>query len=758
MATHPGIHLAPPAQAHSSHSQDGSELKTESRLSWDIPSEFSLPPVVSEYKCTTWWSDDDPAQIILTYDIHKIGSYVSDRVYGSLTKSAHQEEAYEVFTNTLRKHKIQVVELVDLIISGRKSPGFEEFMASRITCQFPEEISFQEMKQFKKDLVEDMTVDQMEKAISHQVSVKLSKSDAIQIENFTISPLLDILASRAQIVTPNGVILVSSDLYRAHSQILEYAFSRLGLKTILRLPHPLRMSGNDYIPIRKDLCFFGTGLLTDEASARYIMSKDGFGVPRVALIRDLFDRTPGRACLDNIMRVVSRNCILVLEDVLGYRNINRRLVNEYVREGRKLYTINKMNIELEDYLNREGFTVIKYPHQLYNQHGMGIHNLGNGTLLVSHPDVKAFIEKHSEFEGTIEVVSFRGDFSTYSWISSCSLMFRKPSQESISEHVKDVIVREVAPWGTTSGHRQSTDTVPIVAPVGFRTNEETALDNYFMKTTSHTQDEIERLALQEFSSLTKELSLAGVKIVMFSSERFHNTPDAVFPNNWFSTHAEPEVRESTVVFYPMKTVSRRHERRQNIISELQSAYAREFSFVQWETADFPHFLESTGGLVMDRVRKIAYAALSQRCYSKIATTWANKLGYRLVLFHSTDLQGRPIYHTDVMMSVGTTIAVICLESIEHEEERKNVIDNLSKSHEILPITREQTNEFCGNILEVRGQNGQKIMAMSTRAYDAFTEEQKALMLKHVDQIVHSPIPIIETIGGGGVRCMLGEVF
>jgi len=266
------------------------------------------------------------------------------------------------------------------------------------------------------------------------------------------------------------------------------------------------------------------------------------------------------------------------------------------------------------------------------------------------------------------------------------------------------------------------------------------------------------MALQEFSALTRAFANEGIKIVLFSSERFHMTPDAVFPNNWFSTHTIPETKEPTVVFYPMKTISRRNERRQNIVSELQAAYPREYSFVQWETADFPHFLESTGVLIKDRARKIAYAALSQRCYSKIAATWASKLGYQMVFFHASDLQGRPIYHTNVMMSVGTSVAVVCLESIENLEERKNVVDTLSKSHEIVTITREQTNEFCGNVLEVRNHKGEKLMTMSSRAYDAFTEEQRATILKHVDRIVHTPIPIIETIGGGGVRCMMGEIF
>jgi hypothetical protein len=229
-----------------------------------------------------------------------------------------------------------------------------------------------------------------------------------------------------------------------------------------------------------------------------------------------------------------------------------------------------------------------------------------------------------------------------------------------------------------------------------------------------------------------------------------NTPDGV-------SGCVP-IGESTVVFYPMKTISRRNERRQCIISELQSVYSREISFVQWENADFPHFLESTGVLIFDRVRHIAYATLSKRCYSKIAHTWAHRMGYNLVLFHATDVHGRPIYHTNVMMSVGTSVAVVCLESIEDRSERDHLVDSLTKSHEIVAITREQMNEFCGNCLEVKSVSGTKILVMSSRAYSAFSEEQRATILRHVDKILHADITTIETIGGGGVRCMMGELF
>jgi len=306
---------------------------------------------------------------------------------------------------------------------------------------------------------------------------------------------------------------------------------------------------------------------------------------------------------------------------------------------------------------------------------------------------------------------------------------------------------------------QTTNTVLMVAPVGFCTNPETIVDNHFMKKSSQSSMDIERKALTEFSGLHLKLRNAGINISLHSAEHFHGTPDATFPNNWFSTHPTSEVGVSTVVFYPMKTISRRAERRQDIISELQTVYTREISFTQWEFSDFPHFLESTGVLVMDRIRKIAYASLSERCYVRIAKVWAQRLGYQLCLFRCTDIQGRPIYHTNVVMSIGTGITVICLESIENPKEREDVENHMKTSNtHVLPITREQMNNFCGNCIELKGTGGKKVMCMSERAYNNFTDDQKQIMLKYVDELLFANLSTIEMIGGGSLRCMIGELF
>ncbi|ELR22849.1 uncharacterized protein ACA1_396550 [Acanthamoeba castellanii str. Neff] len=233
-------------------------------------------------------------------------------------------------------------------------------------------------------------------------------------------------------------------------------------------------------------------------------------------------------------------------------------------------------------------------------------------------------------------------------------------------------------------------------------------------------------ALTEFSGLHRALTAAGVNILLHAAERHHNTPDAVFPNNWFSTHPAAETGRSTLVFYPMKTPSRRAERRQTIVEELQAVYEQEVSFEHWENADPPRFLESTGVLILDRARKVAYAALSQRCSKRVASQWAKRLGYEMCFFHASDAQGQPIYHTNVMMAVGSSVAVVCLESVADLEERENLRRTLSVSHEVVEITRAQVDEFCGNVLEVRGTGGRRVLAMSSRAFAAFTDAQLTL--------------------------------
>jgi hypothetical protein len=163
--------------------------------------------------------------------------------------------------------------------------------------------------------------------------------------------------------------------------------------------------------------------------------------------------------------------------------------------------------------------------------------------------------------------------------------------------------------------------------------------------------------------------------------------------------------------------------------------------------------------VLDRRNRIAYVALSPRADPTLARLWARIMDYQLVLFDSVDAQGRAIYHTNVMMAIGTRAAIVCSESIPDEHSRARVLDSLKATdHEIVDISLEQVSAFCGNCLEMESYRGEQNFVMSTSAYDAFTEDQRAVLLDASAGIVHSPIDTIERYGGGGVRCAIAELF
>jgi arginine deiminase len=776
----------------------------------------------STLNCSLWTCENDKADFVLFNDLNRLGTTVSNTLHGHTREKAKN---YNTFFCAVKSRGIRVASIQDVVLAYSDGADFDDFLVDQISCiplvhnpqTIPTEgaITAQDMLKFKKTVIAGMTSEQKAFAACHKIQFKLVRhhDDQIVANSYEIEPLIDVLDLRLQICTRNGVILVGNEEKSHRINLLRFVLEKLGMKVLKSIPDPLRMSGGDFILGGDDLAFVGVGLATDEAAARFLMQKDLVGTRRVAVVRDLFDRNVKRKHLDTVFKIISNNCVVVLESLLGEDNLHRRLVDEYTRIGPKNYVRSRMSVEFGQYLRDQGYHVMMLPESLYQENGISIYNLGEGHLLVPDEGVAEWISGDRHFKGKVEHLELvKSGHYKYDLIYQSSLMFRRPNPKCSSCNPNWPVPLDPLPrvWDTdpSLNCHQTTHSVLMVAPVGFQTNMETLQDNYFMKRGEMRKaEEIEKKALHEFSAFHQKLTKAGVRVVLFCSERFHNTPDAVFPNNWFSTHPISEMRsnaraqnhntnlgggaeagnganndevgatsyslskggetatqgcngngESTVVFYPMKTISRRNERRQVIISELQSVYSREVSFVQWENSDFPHFLESTGVLIMDRVRHIAYATLSKRCYSKIAHTWAHKMGYELVLFHSTDVQGRPIYHTNVMMSVGTSVAIVCLESIEDSSERTHLVNTLSKSHDIVAITRQQMNNFCGNVLEIKSMSGRKIFVMSTQAYNSFTEEQRSLILKNVDEILHADITTIETIGGGGVRCMMGELF
>jgi len=711
---------------------------------------------------TTWSCENDSAAFVMFNNFMRDQGISRNFLSEAVDASARQ--SLQEFSRILKEKGVGHNSIQDLLGKSTKdSELIGEFLQRHVVMVAEEDqqssITERELTDFKRHVIAGMSAEQMAFAACNAITIRVRRKrhGDLSATSYTIIPLSDILAERVQIFTPTGVVFTGAADKRYKVEVLTFLFRYLGFRVRASVPHPLRMSGGDYIPAG-DLCFFGTGLHTDEAALRWIMENGLIGHKRVVVVRDMFDRSDERAVLDSWFKMIDSNVILVLDSVLGERNVRRRIVDEWLHVGRGRYTCTQTGVELSVFLEKEmGYHILRVPESSYRP-GFGVMNFGNGNLVVQDDEMLRLLQADPLFQGSVSKVDTR---FTYEFFERSTLMFRTPSPNSFQPRPippPKEVMSFLSAVNMGPGPRQTTCRIAMVAPVGFQTNPETLLDNYFMSTADVDVGEVERRALLEMSALHRTLTEAGVVVCLFSSERFHRTPDAVFPNNWFSTHPASETGKSSVIFYPMKTESRRNERRQHIVSLLQSHYEREISLTQWEQADFPHFLESTGVLIMDRVQLVAYAALSQRCYAPIAETWAKRTGYKLCLFHASDEQGRPIYHTNVMMSVGTKFAVVCLESIKNVREKASLMLQLSATHTIIDISLGQVHEMCGNCLELSTVDGRRVLAMSTRAYNGFTAEQRSLLLEHVDEILHSDITTIEDVGGGSVRCMMAELF
>ncbi len=301
---------------------------------------------------------------------------------------------------------------------------------------------------------------------------------------------------------------------------------------------------------------------------------------------------------------------------------------------------------------------------------------------------------------------------------------------------------------------QAPQAVVMVRPWRFHSNPETADDNAFQK-TEPTGGNVADDARAEFDNVVNTLTKEGITVHAFDDFGENETPDSVFPNNWFSTHAGGHV-----AIYPMYSKNRRRERRHDIIEMLKSKYrvqdVLDYSGLEWDDC----FLEGTGAMVLDNINRIAYTATSNRSNEVILERFCTHFGYEPMAFDTADADGVPTYHTNVMMCVGTQFAIICLEMIRDEKRREQVKRRLEDTgKEVVEISFEQVNNFAGNALELTGKNADgkniSILALSQCAYDALTDEQKA-QIEQYSKIVPMAIPTIE-LAGGSIRCMLAGV-
>jgi hypothetical protein len=293
----------------------------------------------------------------------------------------------------------------------------------------------------------------------------------------------------------------------------------------------------------------------------------------------------------------------------------------------------------------------------------------------------------------------------------------------------------------------------MIRPASFSFNPETAKNNFFQSRSSTSQLELQELALKEFDNMVDVLKNKGIEVIVVEDIPLPPKPDAIFPNNWISTNPEGKI-----FVYPMYAVSRRAEKRDDVLEMLAEKFnvkdVQDWSEFEAEG----RFLEGTGSMVMDHDNKMIYAAVSERTSLQVLEKFSATNGYQAVVFLATDKNGKPVYHTNVLMTLNDNFAILCEEAIEEEWELIAVRQILeSTGHIIIPITRDQMHAFAGNMLMLKNKNDESFLVMSQAAFDSLRAEQK-LMLEAYAQLLPIPVPTIEEVEGGSVRCMIAEIF
>ncbi len=304
--------------------------------------------------------------------------------------------------------------------------------------------------------------------------------------------------------------------------------------------------------------------------------------------------------------------------------------------------------------------------------------------------------------------------------------------------------------------KQITNTIVMIRPVKFRMNEQTAVNNYYQD-SSDTDKDANVKAQKEFDDFIEKLKFVGVNVIVIDDTLENDTPDSIFPNNWVSFHENGDVG-----LYPMFAANRRRERRPEILDIIENEGFEIKNIIDYTVAEEDDvFLEGTGSLVLDRVNKKAYCALSPRADEELLIEFCEDFEYTPVIFtayQTVDDERLAIYHTNVMMGMGETFAVICLDCVDDKKERKNLVNHLKNDgKEIITITEDQVNNFAGNMLQVIGADEKRYLVMSSAAYNSLSKDQVSKIEKHCS-ILHSNLDTIERLGGGSARCMMAEIF
>lgn len=305
---------------------------------------------------------------------------------------------------------------------------------------------------------------------------------------------------------------------------------------------------------------------------------------------------------------------------------------------------------------------------------------------------------------------------------------------------------------------QITNTVLMIRPIQFRMNEQTSVNNYYQKAPKNVLPEtVNKMAINEFDGLVRKLKKVGIQVIVVKDTNEFDTPDSIFPNNWISFHAN-----GTIGLYPMFAENRRLERKESVLEAVEALGFVIKNVVDYTAAEADNiFLEGTGSVLLDRINNKAYCAISDRANEELFIEFCEDFEYTPVLFSAYQTvrhKRKKIYHTNVMMCIGETFAVLCLACIDNKKERQNLIKHLQDDgKKIIEISEEQVNHFAGNMLQLKGAEAASYLVMSQSAFNSLRPAQIKLIESHTT-ILSSPLETIESCGGGSARCMMAEVF
>jgi len=293
----------------------------------------------------------------------------------------------------------------------------------------------------------------------------------------------------------------------------------------------------------------------------------------------------------------------------------------------------------------------------------------------------------------------------------------------------------------------------MVRPAAFGFNEETAANNYFQSNPDISKEEIQQNALTEFDNMVQMLRSHDINVFIIQDTKEPAKPDAIFPNNWLSTSPN-----GVVTVFPMYAPNRRIEKRDEVLEQIANEFViRDLQdWTEYEAEG--RFLEGTGSMIIDYENKMIYACVSERTSLSVLEKYAATNDFQAIVFLATDKNGMPVYHTNVMMTLGEDFCVLCEEAIEEEWELIAVRQLLeSTNHAIISITREQMHSFAGNMMQVKNNKGEKFLILSQNAFNSLRKEQKQ-MLEAYSTLLPVAVPTIEKVEGGSVRCMMAEIF